>query len=820
MTAGPVAVQQTASGERLLVANENSNGGTVSLAAFNPATGNGDSTFGTSNGIATMTLPAGDSVFEIDALFVNPADGAIAVEGEFQIGSGWDYQIGLVQFDATGNNPTLVLATATMIDPNNGSGAAMDGNGNIVVTFAETTGPSGNDSLAAVRYTESGIDPNFGASGLFTLDVPSAQSGGSAAAFEPGLDGDVILGGSAWNLSDNCPGLVVCLTPGGVLDPSFNFNNGNGYAMVGSIETATALAAQPDGKILVGLEQYGGSYPTMSLTRLNSDGTTDTSFGGAPSGPGTVSPIFTEGGNSLPATYLGSLDLQADGDAVVVGAACSADYETSYLVMARYELGYTAVTEAAIGGETAVTPGSYTLYLSPSGDGSGIGGWSINWGDGATQQIVGDPASVEHDYAASENPYTIEALAYVEGPGAGNLDQEHFGTDGSGTVVAGPGDIGSWSAISPTTGEIFVSAGQTIYGYSSGGNLETTIGLPSGMTAFGPLAIQGTGGSERLIVADADFGMDSGTVSVASFNPATGSLDGTFGTSNGIATMTLSAGDSLFEIDGVFVEPLTESIAVEGEFYIGTGLNYQIGLVQFESNGHSHGNLCTTGVPIDWDNGSGAAMDPQGNIVVAFSTYADNLAVVRYLANGTLDTTNFGTGGLFTLTALSAQSGGDAVAIQPDGSIVIGSSAWNLTDNCPALVVHLTSGGDLDMGFNNNSGYVLGPDFSTGTALVAQPDGKVIVGLQGYSSFSLMRLNSDGTVDTSFGADGTVSASFYDSSGNPLPASCLGSMDLQADGDLAVVGTAYSADSQSYLVLACYELGYTTSSPMLFDVEV
>ncbi len=261
--------------------------------------------------------------------------------------------------------------------------------------------------------------------------------------------------------------------------------------MVGSFETATALAAQPDGKILVGLEQYGGSYPTMSLTRLNSDGTTDTSFGGAPSGSGAVSPIFTEGGNSLPATYLGSLDLQADGDAVVVGAACSADYETSYLVMARYELGYTAVTEAAIGGETAVTPGSYTLYLSPSGDGSGIGGWSINWGDGATQQIVGDPASVSHIYE-NTGDYTIEALAYVEGPGAGNLDQEHFGTDGSGTVVAGPGDYGNWSATSPSTGEIFVSAGQTIYGYSSGGNLETTISLPSGMDA-GPWRSRGPG---------------------------------------------------------------------------------------------------------------------------------------------------------------------------------------------------------------------------------------------------------------------------------------------------------------------------------------
>ena len=82
-----------------------------------------------------------------------------------------------------------------------------------------------------------------------------------------------------------------------------------------------------------------------------------------------------------------------------------------------------------------------------------------------------------------------------------------------------------------------------------------------------------------------------------------------------------------------------------------------------------------------------------------------------------------------------------------------------------------------------------------------------------------MGLNSDGTTDASFGGEGTVSPIFTEGT-NSLSATCLGSLDLQADGDLAVVGTAYSRGHQSYLVLACYELGYGTSSPMLFDVEV
>ena len=449
------------------------------------------------------------------------------------------------------------------------------------------------------------------------------------------------------------------------------------------------------------------------LTRLNSDGTVDTSFGT----DGTVLTGFQAAGAALPTCYLCSLDLQADGEVVAVGTAISANWQTSYPVLARYELGYTPVAEAGIGGADIAAPGlAYDLDLFSPDSGSTIGGWQIAWGDGDgdVQQIVGSPASVSHIYE-NTGDYTIQALAYVEGPGAGNLDQEHFGTNGSGTVVGAAGGDGDWLATSPATGEIFVSGYQAIYGYSAAGILENTIALPSGMTAFGPLAVEQNGSSERLIVANENC--SGTTISLAAFNPATGSLESTFGAS-GIATLTLPTGDSLFEIDGVFVEPADGSIAVEGEFQVGSGFNYEIGLARFDAAGHNPGLALAIATMIDPNNGSGAAMDGNGNIVVTFAEMTgpsgnDSLAAVRYTASG-IDP-NFGTNGLFTLTALSAQSGGDAVAIQPDGSIVIGGSAWNLTDNCPALVVRLSSGGALDTTFNN-CGYVLGPDFSTATA--------------------------------------------------------------------------------------------------------
>lgn len=76
----------------------------------------------------------------------------------------------------------------------------------------------------------------------------------------------------------------------------------------------------------------------------------------------------------------------------------------------------------AISGAASINEqASYTLNLSASDPGQTISSWSINWGDGNTQTVSGDPTSVTHAYATGPNTYTIQASA----------------TDGTGTYSAG-----------------------------------------------------------------------------------------------------------------------------------------------------------------------------------------------------------------------------------------------------------------------------------------------------------------------------------------------------------------------------------------------
>jgi hypothetical protein len=76
-----------------------------------------------------------------------------------------------------------------------------------------------------------------------------------------------------------------------------------------------------------------------------------------------------------------------------------------------------------ISGPTSANPESaYTLNLSASDPGTDpITGWTINWGDGTTDTVIGNPSSVSHTYALEHHTYTISAQA----------------TNGDGTFTAG-----------------------------------------------------------------------------------------------------------------------------------------------------------------------------------------------------------------------------------------------------------------------------------------------------------------------------------------------------------------------------------------------
>lgn len=87
-----------------------------------------------------------------------------------------------------------------------------------------------------------------------------------------------------------------------------------------------------------------------------------------------------------------------------------------------------------ITGSENITPGSaYQLNLGVNDPGADpITSWSINWGDGQVQTILGSPATASHTYALGSHSYTIQASA-----------TNATGTFQAGNSVAVSQDLGS-----------------------------------------------------------------------------------------------------------------------------------------------------------------------------------------------------------------------------------------------------------------------------------------------------------------------------------------------------------------------------------------
>jgi uncharacterized delta-60 repeat protein len=180
------------------------------------------------------------------------------------------------------------------------------------------------------------------------------------------------------------------------------------------------------------------------------------------------------------------------------------------------------------------------------------------------------------------------------------------------------------------------------------------------------------------------------------------------------------------------------------------------------------------------ENVSQVALQPDGKIVAAVARGGDFL-VLRYDASGILDPTFDGDGKVFTDFGEGYEDA-NAVVIQPDGKIVVGGSV-----GCGSFALaRYNPDGSLDPSFG--TGGQVTTDFGgcdVISALVLQPDGKIVAAGVTYSpysdDFALARYNPDGSLDASFGGGGKVITDFGGSDG----ASALA---LQADGKIVAVG--------------------------------
>lgn len=166
--------------------------------------------------------------------------------------------------------------------------------------------------------------------------------------------------------------------------------------------------------------------------------------------------------------------------------------------------------------------------------------------------------------------------------------------------------------------------------------------------------------------------------------------------------------------------------------------------------------------------GEAIALAPGGKLVAAgrcvvFATLTTHFCVIRTTANGFFDPEFFGTG----YKKIFANDGDTeiprAVTVQPDGKIVIAGQCGPEAAPTHTCVVRLLEDGSADDGFGTSGKVKF--NFGAGgsqdaRAVTVLPDGKLLLG--GHCAGSsiatvgpcVMRLNANGTVDTTFGSAG------------------------------------------------------------------
>jgi uncharacterized delta-60 repeat protein len=171
-----------------------------------------------------------------------------------------------------------------------------------------------------------------------------------------------------------------------------------------------------------------------------------------------------------------------------------------------------------------------------------------------------------------------------------------------------------------------------------------------------------------------------------------------------------------------------------------------------------------------YSSAGGLAIDSLGRIVVAGSTATvanrarSSMALARYNSDGFLDLT-FGNGGIVVTDTGGLRSGAGGVAIDSLGNVVVAG----YSDNTFTLARY-NSDGSLDSTFGAGAGIVaitnigVAGGYGSGGPVAIDSLGRIVAGgaalMMGHTGFALVRCNSDGTLDTSFGNGGKVTNGF------------------------------------------------------------
>ncbi len=289
----------------------------------------------------------------------------------------------------------------------------------------------------------------------------------------------------------------------------------------------------------------------------------------------------------------------------------------------------------------------------------------------------------------------------------------------------------------------------------------------------------------KIVVAGySDNGIGSSDFAIVRYNPD-GSLDSTF---NGTGKVTTAIGSIFDYAEDVAIQE-DGKIIVAGRYSTGSNSNEDFAIVRYNANGtldtsFGSGGKATTAVGPGKETVGAVLLQPDGKIFVAGSANSSitsnfefyDFAAVRYNSNGALDT-SFDFDGIVTTPVGALSDFGRDAQLQSDGKIVV----TGLTQGADYDfgTIRYNSDGSIDTSFGNNGKVItnLGGHESA-NAVAIQPDGKIIVAGGSYG-FTLIRYHADGSLDNSlFGVNGIVAK----------PDGSARAVAIQPDGKIVAAG--------------------------------
>ena len=340
--------------------------------------------------------------------------------------------------------------------------------------------------------------------------------------------------------------------------------------------------------------------------------------------------------------------------------------------------------------------------------------------------------------------------------------------------------------------------------YSTDGSLDTTFGtagkvitaIGSGTDVANYVVVQ----SDGKIVA-AGYSHNGSNVDFAVVRYSTdGSLDTSFGTGGKVTTAVGSSNDTgrsvVMQSDG--------KIIVVGSSENSTDTDFAV--VRYNTNGSldttfSSDGKVTTAIGSGNDGANSVVLQSDGKIVVAgvsFETF-EVFAVVRYTSTGSEDATFSGDGKVTTAVG-SSQDQARSVVLQSDGKIVAAGFSDN-GSNYDFAVVRYNADGSLDTTFSGD-GIVttaVGLALDTANSVVMQSDGKIVAAGYSYNGsnddFAVVRYNTGGSLDTTFSGDGIVTTAVGAGSDYGY------SVAMQGDGKIVAAGYSYSGTKYDFAVV-------------------